>query len=61
MAINKYPHIKRIFSIVLIIIGAVLIFFAPENAWIGVVFFTLGLGIEIVGLVLRHHKQRNQT
>ena len=57
---NKNPRSKRILSIALLILGAVLIFFAPEDAWIGVVLLTLGLGIEIVGLILRHRKQRNQ-
>lgn len=54
------PRNKRTLSVVFLILGAVLIFFAPENAWIGVVLLTLGLGIEIVGLILRHRKQRNQ-
>jgi len=54
------PRNKRNLSVVFLILGAVLIFFAPENAWVGVVLLTLGLGIEIVGLLLRHREQRNQ-
>lgn len=57
---NIYTRSKQLLSFTLLILGAVLIFFAPENAWIGVALFTIGLGIEIVGLLLRHSKQRNQ-
>jgi Na+/phosphate symporter len=53
------PRNKRNLSVVFLILGAIFIFFAPENAWIGVILLTLGLGIEIVGLILRHRKQRN--
>ncbi len=57
---NIYPRSKRLLSFTLLILGAVVIFFAPENAWIGVALLTIGLGIGIVGLLLRHSKQRNQ-
>ena len=57
---NIYPRSKQLLSFTLLILGAVLIFFAPENAWIGVALLTIGLGIEIVGLLLRHSKPRNQ-
>ena len=60
MVMNIYPRSKRILSVTFLILGAVLIFFAPEDAWIGVVLLTLGFGIETIGLVLRHRKQRNQ-
>jgi hypothetical protein len=33
-----------------------LMFFAPENIWIGAVLFALGVGLEIAGLVLGHRK-----
>ncbi len=57
---NIYPRSKQLLSFTLLMLGAVLIFFAPENAWIGVALLTIGLGIEIVGLLLRHSKPRNQ-
>ncbi len=60
MVMNIYPRSKRILSVTFLILGAVLIFFAPENAWIGAILLILGLGIEIVGLLLRHREQRNQ-
>ena len=60
MVMNIYTRSKQILSFAFIILGAVLIFFAPENAWIGVILVTIGLGIEIVGLLLRYRDQRNQ-
>lgn len=47
---------KRLLSVVLLILGGMLMFFAPENIWIGAILFALGLGLEIVGLVLGHRK-----
>ncbi|HEU4854664.1 MAG TPA: hypothetical protein VFS89_05160 [Nitrosospira sp.] len=47
---------KRLLSVVLLILGGMLMFFAPENIWIGALLFGLGLGLEIAGLVLRHLK-----
>ena len=47
---------KRVLSISLMILGGILMFFAPENIWIGALLFILGLGIEIAGLILRHNK-----
>jgi Na+/phosphate symporter len=57
---NIYLYSKRILSVIFLILGAVLIFFVPENTWIGVALLFLGIGIEIAGLVLRHNKQKNQ-
>lgn len=50
----KNPRTKRVISVSLLILGGVLIFLAPEDIWIGVVLFALGIGIEIAGLVLGH-------
>ena len=47
---------KRILSISFMILGGILMFFAPEDIWIGAFLFILGLGIEIVGLMLGHNK-----
>ncbi|HEV7930312.1 MAG TPA: hypothetical protein VGP12_09315 [Nitrosospira sp.] len=52
----RNPRAKRALSISLLILGAMLMFFAPENIWIGAILFTLGVGVEIVGLVLAHRK-----
>ena len=47
---------RRLLSVVLLILGGMLMFFAPENIWIGAVLFALGVGLEIAGLVLGHRK-----
>ncbi|SEO46446.1 hypothetical protein SAMN05216316_0274 [Nitrosovibrio sp. Nv6] len=47
---------KRVLSISLLVLGGILMFFAPENIWIGAVLFALGLCVEIAGLVLGHRK-----
>ena len=60
VVMNIYPRSKQILSFILIILGAVLLFFAPENAWVGVVLLITGLGIETIGLLLRYSKQRNK-
>ncbi len=52
----KNPRSKRILSISLLVLGGVLIFLAPENAWIGTILLVLGLGVEIAGLVIGHRK-----
>ena len=52
------PRIKRILSISLLVLGGMLMFFAPENIWIGAILFTLGVGVEIVGLVLGHRNSK---
>ena len=60
MVMNIYLNSKRTLSVIFLVLGAVLIFFVPENTWIGVALLTLGIGIEIAGLVLRHGKQKDQ-
>jgi hypothetical protein len=52
----RNPRTKRLLSVVLLILGAMLMFFAPENIWIGAILFAVGLGLEIAGLVLGHRK-----
>ena len=45
---------KRFLSVSLMILGGILMFFAPENIWIGALLFILGIGVELAGLVLGH-------
>lgn len=52
----RNPRTKRLLSILLLILGGLLMFFAPENIWIGAILFALGLCVEIAGLVLGHRK-----
>jgi hypothetical protein len=61
MIMNISLRRKRILSVTFIILGAVLIFFAPENTWIGAILLILGLGIEIVGLLLGHRGKETKS
>ncbi|HET7060787.1 MAG TPA: hypothetical protein VFI43_01255 [Nitrosospira sp.] len=45
-------------SIPLLILGALLMLLAPENIWIGVLLFCVGVGVELAGLVLAHRDKR---
>lgn len=52
----KKPRTNRVLTIPLFILGGLLILFAPENAWIGTILLGLGLGVEIVALIVNHRK-----
>ncbi len=50
----KNPHTRRIMSFSLMILGGVLIFFAPAGALFGGILLALGLAVEIAGVALGH-------
>lgn len=52
----RNPRTKRFLSLSLVILGVVLMVFAPENIWIGALLFAVGLGVEVAGFVLGHRK-----
>ena len=45
--------LRRGLAIVLIALGVLFIFLAPET-WAGLLLLVLGVSIEVVGMVLRH-------
>ena len=45
-------HSRRIFAAVLVVLGGVLMFFAPEKYWLGGVLLALGVAVELVGITL---------
>lgn len=52
---NTPPH--RILSATLLVVGALLIFLAPEDAsWIGVLLLVAGMVIDLVGFMLGRNK-----
>ncbi|HEX2530097.1 MAG TPA: hypothetical protein VHK70_01350 [Burkholderiaceae bacterium] len=53
----KHPRARRTLSVVLIIAGGILIFLAPENAWIGTVLALLGIIIELIAIALGHNRK----
>jgi hypothetical protein len=50
----KNLHTRRIISTAMILLGGLLIFLAPDDVWIGIVLALLGVGIELVGIMLSH-------
>jgi hypothetical protein len=50
----KNPRTRRPISLGLLILGGVLLFLAPENAWLGLVFIGLGILLEVAGIMLAH-------
>lgn len=52
----KHPNQRRGLSATLVIVGALLIFLAPGNVWIGTVLATLGIIIELVAFGLVHRR-----
>jgi hypothetical protein len=45
---------RRIWAIVLVVLGGALIFLAPEETVVGVVLVGLGVVVETVGIALEH-------
>ncbi len=56
----RNPRTKRLLSVPLLILGGLLMFFAPENIWVGALLFLVGVGVEIAGLVFAHRDKTAQ-
>jgi Na+/phosphate symporter len=55
----KNPRIRRTISIILLIVGGIFMFLAPQNAWIGFVLVGIGLLLEFISYGLRHDNKPN--
>jgi hypothetical protein len=55
---NSRTNRKLSFS--LLVLGGLLMFLAPENIWVGVVLFSLGIIVEIASIVLRRRQERRE-
>ncbi len=49
----KYPRARRLTAIILVVVGAVLMFVAPE-IWQGLLVLILGVALELAGIALGH-------
>ena len=49
----KNKSARRFLSVLLVLVGAALIFLATE-AWAGAVLVGLGITIELIGITMRH-------
>ncbi|MDZ4211468.1 MAG: hypothetical protein U1C59_07130, partial [Methylotenera sp.] len=52
----KKKSTRRFLSVLLILIGATLIFLATQ-AWVGVLLVVLGITVELVGIAMRHGQE----
>ncbi len=48
----KNPRARRTLSLVLLVMGGILIFLAPDDLWIGALLLGLGLGLELAGTLM---------
>lgn len=51
---TRHSQLRRAFSVVAMVAGAILIFLAPNNAWVGIAMILLGVAIELLGIILKH-------
>lgn len=47
------PSTRRLLAVLLVLIGAALMFLATE-AWPGVVLVLLGVSLEVIGIAMKH-------
>jgi hypothetical protein len=53
----RSPRNRRALSLTLMVLGGLLIFLAPVNVWVGVIFVAIGIAVEVAGLILGHRNQ----
>jgi len=58
---TRHSQLRRVFSVVAMVAGAILIFLAPNNAWVGIAMILLGVAIELLGIVLRHPRNGGKS
>jgi drug/metabolite transporter (DMT)-like permease len=58
---TRHSQLRRIFSVVAMVAGAILIFLAPDNAWVGIAMVLLGVAIELLGIILRHRRDGEKS
>jgi drug/metabolite transporter (DMT)-like permease len=52
----RKPHIRRPLAALLVILGAALLFLAPET-WAGILLLILGVLLEVTGIAIKHRDQ----
>jgi drug/metabolite transporter (DMT)-like permease len=52
------PRIRRALALLLLVLGGVLLFLAPENIWIGVLLLALGMALEAAGTLMQRRSDR---
>jgi len=54
----RNPRTRRTLSLVLMALGGLLIFLAPEGFWIGTLLLGLGAALEIAGTLMQRRAGR---
>ncbi|MGC2456772.1 MAG: hypothetical protein WA435_02105 [Gallionellaceae bacterium] len=49
----RKPHIRRTLAALLVILGAAMLFLAPET-WAGTLLLALGVFVEVAGIAIKH-------
>ncbi|MGC2048128.1 MAG: hypothetical protein WA635_05915 [Gallionella sp.] len=52
----KNPRARRAIAVIMVMLGAILMFLAPE-AWPGALVLILGVVLELVGIALEHNNK----
>jgi len=53
----NYPRARRASAVILVVLGAILMFLAPE-AWPGALALILGVALELIGIALEHKNSK---
>ena len=56
--LTRHPHIRRTGAVILIVLGAVMMFLAAD-IWPGALVFAVGVLIELVGIALEHKTRQD--
>lgn len=48
----RNPRIRRALSFILMVLGGLLIFLAPEEIWMGTLLLCLGAALEVAGMLI---------
>jgi len=54
----KKPHIRRPLAATLVILGAAMIFLAPET-WAGALLLVLGVSVEVIGIAIKRKEKQH--
>lgn len=54
---TKNPGTRRISAVIMVVLGAILMFLAPET-WPGVLLLSLGVVLELAGIALEHKAKK---
>lgn len=54
----RNPRARRALSVLLMVVGGVLLFLAPEDIWIGALLLGLGIALEVAGALMYRRSEK---